>query len=152
MTSRFAAQMALVLEVKLPRYSFFGLRKRHIITAGTHLDEVVGVVLFLRCKVIQVCRVLVLQRQREGRGGKALGSQVTHSASKSSATGVEFVRPYLNDLQPSPSFFYFLPEAVLLRLRTGAGLAPAYRRRSEKCAGFSDRGEIVWLHRTLGQT
>lgn len=134
------------------RYSFFSLHKHHIITAGTHLDEVVGVVLFLACKVIQVCRVLVLQRQREWRGGKALGSQVTDLASRSSAPGVEFVWPYLNDPQPSPSFFYFLPEPILLCLRTGAGLAPAYRQHSEKCAGFFDHGEMGWLHHTQGQT
>lgn len=91
MTSRFAVQIALVLEAHLQFYFFLRMHKDGIITAGTHLDEVVGIVLFLACKVIQVCRVLVLQRQSGWRGCKALGSQVTDSASKSSAPVVEFV-------------------------------------------------------------
>lgn len=44
---------------KLDTFSFLAC------VAATHLDEVVGVVVFLGGKVVQVCRVLVLHRQME---------------------------------------------------------------------------------------
>lgn len=51
------------------------------ITTATHTDEVVSVVIFFGCKVIQICRVLVLQRQRNTKvKGQSYSTDLTEVA------------------------------------------------------------------------
>lgn len=119
----------------------FSLQKDQTITAATHADEVVGVVFFLTCKVIQICRVLVLQRQRNrGVRGHSYTSDSRFSAWLINTAPGVVACWYLDVLQPPPSFIYFLPEPILLCLRTSASLAPDHTENSKMCVSFFDCG------------
>ncbi len=98
------------------------------------MDEIVSVVFFLSCKVIQICRVLVLQREETERSKvkatqliscSVLCSTILHHGVDASCDCRQ-KHWYLDALQPPPSLLHFLSEPILLCLGTSAGLAPEW--------------------------